>query len=67
MDDNQGRYQPPRPTPDSVEKSRERLLDEMMMDYLHNRFLGPQPNAPMNENDVMAAKRTRKTKPQKKA
>lgn len=63
MDNNGQRYQSPRSTEDSVEKSRKRLLDEMMMDYLHNRFLGPQPNAPMNENDRVA----NVNKPRKKA
>lgn len=64
MDNNQRRYQSPRSTQDSVEKSRKRLMDEMMMDYLHNRYLGPQPTPRMNENDVMASKQD---KPQKRA
>jgi len=56
MDDNQKRYSLPREAEDSVEKSRKRLLDEMMMDYLHNRYFGPQPTPRMNENDRMASK-----------
>ena len=56
MDDNQKRYPLPREADDSVEKSRKRLMDEMMMDYLHKNFLGPQPTPRMNENDRMASK-----------
>jgi len=64
MDDNQERYQSPRDADESVEKSRKRLMDEMMMDYLHKKFLGPQPTPFMNENDRMASKQD---KPPKKA
>jgi hypothetical protein len=64
MDNNQRRYQSPRDADESVEKSRKRLMDEMMMDYLHKRYLGPQPTPPMNENDRMASKQD---KPREKA
>ena len=67
MDNNQRRYQSPRDADESVEKSRKRLMDEMMMDYLHKNFLGPQPTPRMNENDMMAGKNTRRDKPQKRA